>query len=63
MMVVSVTCNNILFLSILGQPKEFDPKFNGPIERRSCTDVICLFMLVAFILGWCLIAVVGKSLF
>lgn len=44
---------------LTGQPKEYDPKFAGPIEKRSCTDVVCLLMLVAFILGWCVIAVIG----
>ncbi|XP_021948484.1 choline transporter-like protein 4 isoform X3 [Folsomia candida] len=44
---------------INGHPREFDEKFHGPIEKRSCTDVTCLLMLVAFIIGWCVIAVIG----
>jgi len=44
-----------------GHPREFDAKFHGPIEKRSCTDVICLLMLVAFIIGWCIVAVIGKT--
>jgi choline transporter-like protein 2/4/5 len=42
-----------------GHPREYDAKFHGPIEKRSCTDVTCLLMLVAFIIGWCVIAVIG----
>ncbi|CAG7833342.1 unnamed protein product [Allacma fusca] len=41
------------------QPTEFDAKFHGPIDKRGCTDVLCLLLLVAFIIGWAVVAVVA----
>ncbi|XP_064649866.1 choline transporter-like protein 2 isoform X3 [Lineus longissimus] len=31
-----------------GEPVKYDPTFNGPIKKRSCTDIICclLFLIV-----------------
>lgn len=34
-----------------GNPKPFDPTFNGPIKNRSCTDIICCIIFVVYILG------------
>ncbi|XP_055335159.1 choline transporter-like protein 2 isoform X2 [Paramacrobiotus metropolitanus] len=39
-----------------GKPRTFDPTFHGPIKKRSCTDVICLILLLAFIGGWGVVA-------
>ncbi|XP_076048718.1 choline transporter-like 2 isoform X2 [Oratosquilla oratoria] len=36
----------------LGQPLEFDPEFKGPVKSRSCTDILCLLLFVAFLVGW-----------
>ncbi|KAJ8039263.1 Choline transporter-like protein 2 [Holothuria leucospilota] len=30
-----------------GRPKKYDPQFRGPIQNRSCTDIICCFLFVA----------------
>ncbi|KAB0800868.1 hypothetical protein PPYR_05222 [Photinus pyralis] len=35
-----------------GEPIHYDPDFNGPLKRRSCTDVLCLFLLLVFIGCW-----------
>ncbi|XP_024154020.1 choline transporter-like protein 4 isoform X1 [Oryzias melastigma] len=35
-----------------GEPAQFDPSFNGPLRKRSCTDIICLFLFLAVILGY-----------
>uniref|UniRef100_A0A8C7WUZ4 Choline transporter-like protein n=1 Tax=Oryzias sinensis TaxID=183150 RepID=A0A8C7WUZ4_9TELE len=35
-----------------GEPAQFDPSFNGPLKKRSCTDIICLFLFLAVILGY-----------
>ncbi|GAU97770.1 hypothetical protein RvY_09007 [Ramazzottius varieornatus] len=39
-----------------GQPKEYDPDFHGPVRRRSCTDIVCLILLCAFLVGWAVVA-------
>ena len=33
----------------------------NPMKKRSCTDVICLLLFVAFIAGWGGVAYVGLS--
>ncbi|OWA53451.1 Choline transporter-like protein 5 [Hypsibius exemplaris] len=35
-----------------GKPKNFDPDFRGPLKNRSCTDIVCLLLLIAFLAGW-----------
>jgi len=35
-----------------GEPLRFDPRFKGPLEKRSCTDVICLLLFIAFLGCW-----------
>lgn len=35
-----------------GQPLKYDPEFKGPLSKRSCTDIPCLFLFVAFLAGW-----------
>ncbi|XP_055621854.1 choline transporter-like 2 isoform X2 [Toxorhynchites rutilus septentrionalis] len=35
-----------------GQPLKFDPDFKGPLSKRSCTDIPCLLLFVAFLVGW-----------
>lgn len=42
-----------------GEKRKYDPEFRGPIKNRGCTDVICLFLLVAFLVGWGFVAVYG----
>ncbi|XP_055621858.1 choline transporter-like 2 isoform X3 [Toxorhynchites rutilus septentrionalis] len=34
------------------QPLKFDPDFKGPLSKRSCTDIPCLLLFVAFLVGW-----------
>ena len=43
------------------EEEEYDPDKNGsgPIKDRSCTDVICLGLLVGFIVLWIMIAMWG----
>ncbi|CAG9762843.1 unnamed protein product [Ceutorhynchus assimilis] len=36
----------------LGHKIQYDPIFDGPLKRRSCTDVICLLFFLVFIVGW-----------
>lgn len=35
-----------------GVPLKYDSEFRGPQKRRSCTDIICLFLFVAFLAAW-----------
>ncbi|XP_075533716.1 choline transporter-like 2 isoform X5 [Dermacentor variabilis] len=39
-----------------GEPRKFDPGFKGPLKNRSCTDIICLFLFVFFLIGWAIVA-------
>jgi len=43
-----------------GTPRKFDPEFHGPIKQRGCTDVCCLILLICFLVGWGVIAFIGK---
>lgn len=44
-----------------GQPYKFEADFSGPIRRRSCTDVLCLLLFLAFLGGWGFVAYFGIS--
>lgn len=35
-----------------GQPLKYDPEFKGPLSKRSCTDIPCLFLFIGFLAGW-----------
>ncbi|XP_012720290.2 choline transporter-like protein 5-A [Fundulus heteroclitus] len=35
-----------------GEPIKFDPNFRGPVQNRSCTDVVCCIIFVIVILGY-----------
>lgn len=39
-----------------------DDKFQGPLAKRSCTDVVCLLIFIAFLGGWIAVAYFGKHL-
>lgn len=42
-----------------GKPKPFDPTFNGPIKNRSCTDCVCCFLFVLYIVGMIALGIVA----
>ncbi|XP_059827094.1 choline transporter-like protein 4 [Hypanus sabinus] len=42
-----------------GAPSAYDPKFKGPIENRSCTDIICCAIFMVFILGYMVVGIVA----
>ena len=42
-----------------GKPYAFEPDFSGPIKKRSCTDVLCLVLFLAFLGGWAFVAAFG----
>lgn len=40
-----------------GRKHEHDADFQGPINKRSCTDVICLLLFLVFLGAWIAVAV------
>nr|XP_034356740.1 choline transporter-like protein 5 [Arvicanthis niloticus] len=38
-----------------GDPRRYDPDFQGPTAKRSCTDVLCCMIFLLFILGYVLL--------
>lgn len=43
--------------SKVGDEVDHDPSYNGPIKKRSCTDVLCLLFFILFIAGWGVVSV------
>ncbi|CAH1236389.1 unnamed protein product [Diabrotica balteata] len=35
-----------------GEPIPYDPDFNGPLRKRSCTDILCLMIFMVFVAAW-----------
>ncbi|KAM9323888.1 choline transporter-like protein 4 [Gastrophryne carolinensis] len=42
-----------------GEPEKYDPKFKGPIKKRSCTDIICCLLFMIFILGYIVVGIIA----
>ncbi|XP_047443664.1 choline transporter-like protein 5-B isoform X2 [Mugil cephalus] len=42
-----------------GEPCKFDPNFRGPVQKRSCTDVVCCIIFVIVILGYIVLGTVA----
>ena len=42
-----------------GKKRDYDPEFRGPVKSRSCTDVLCLLLLLVFVGGWAAVSVYG----
>jgi hypothetical protein len=51
--------NDFFFVS--GEPLQHDPEFKGPLQKRSCTDIICLLLFIAFIVAWAAVGIYGKE--
>ncbi|XP_026466884.1 CTL-like protein 2 [Ctenocephalides felis] len=34
------------------KPIQYDPDFHGPVKSRSCTDICCLIVFLAFVVAW-----------
>ncbi|XP_015126817.1 CTL-like protein 2 [Diachasma alloeum] len=43
------------------RPIQHDPEFKGPLKNRSCTDIPCLLIFVAFIVCWIAIGLFALS--
>ncbi|CAL1544616.1 unnamed protein product [Lymnaea stagnalis] len=44
-----------------GEAKKFDPQFKGPMQNRSCTDVVCCFVFSVFITAMIVCSIVGYA--
>ncbi|XP_067829000.1 choline transporter-like protein 2 isoform X2 [Heptranchias perlo] len=42
-----------------GEPKKFDPSFKGPIENRSCTDIMCCIIFFLALVGYFIVGIVA----
>ncbi|KAK7906978.1 hypothetical protein WMY93_015590 [Mugilogobius chulae] len=42
-----------------GDPCQFDPNFKGPLQKRSCTDIICCVLFVLVILGYLAVGILA----
>ncbi|XP_051991233.1 choline transporter-like protein 4 isoform X2 [Xyrauchen texanus] len=42
-----------------GQPVQYDPTFNGPIHKRSCTDIICCALFMLVITGYMVVGILA----
>ncbi|XP_058466253.1 choline transporter-like 2 isoform X3 [Malaya genurostris] len=49
--IVEHTVDDVLHPSE-SQPLKYDPDFKGPLSKRSCTDIPCLFLFILFLVGW-----------
>ncbi|XP_063759355.1 choline transporter-like protein 2 isoform X2 [Eleginops maclovinus] len=44
-----------------GEPRKYDSSFKGPIQNRSCTDIVCCILFVIAILGYFAVGVLAWS--
>ncbi|KAK3088621.1 hypothetical protein FSP39_021397 [Pinctada imbricata] len=44
-----------------GEPRKHDPNFNGPIKKRSCTDIICCLLFMFFLAGMVACSAIGYA--
>lgn len=49
----------IVFIRI-GEALKYDKNFKGPLSKRSCTDLICLFIFIVFLGCWGFVGYWGK---
>ncbi|KAM6967084.1 choline transporter-like protein 2 isoform 2-T2 [Tautogolabrus adspersus] len=44
-----------------GEPRKYDPTFKGPIQSRSCTDIVCCIFFIIAILGYIAVGILAWS--
>ncbi|XP_051520550.1 choline transporter-like protein 4 isoform X2 [Myxocyprinus asiaticus] len=42
-----------------GEQAQYDPTFNGPIHKRSCTDIICCVLFMLVITGYMVVGILA----
>lgn len=45
---------------IAGERLNYDKNFKGPLRKRSCTDLTCLFIFIIFLGCWGFVAHYGE---
>nr|CAD7450253.1 unnamed protein product [Timema bartmani] len=50
--------HNLCFI-VYREPVKYDPTFKGPLNKRSCTDVICLGLFLVFVGAWIFVGCYG----
>ncbi|VDI21944.1 Hypothetical predicted protein, partial [Mytilus galloprovincialis] len=46
-------------IELNGKRTKHNENFKGPIENRSCTDIICCLLFLVFILGLIAVSILG----
>ena len=44
-----------------GKPFQHEPNWEGPVKKRSCTDVICLLLFLVLLGAWGFVAFLAFS--
>ncbi|MEQ2241149.1 hypothetical protein ILYODFUR_022427 [Ilyodon furcidens] len=44
-----------------GESRKFDPNFKGPMQNRSCTDILCCILFILALVGYCAVGVLAWS--
>ncbi|XP_075888743.1 choline transporter-like protein 2 isoform X2 [Nelusetta ayraudi] len=42
-----------------GEPRKHDPNFKGPIQNRSCTDIVCCILFILAVLGYIAVGILA----
>uniref|UniRef100_A0A3B5MAP8 Choline transporter-like protein n=1 Tax=Xiphophorus couchianus TaxID=32473 RepID=A0A3B5MAP8_9TELE len=50
-----------LTVPLLSEPFKHDPSFKGPIQNRSCTDIVCCILFIVAILGYIAVGILAWS--
>ncbi|XP_024861851.1 choline transporter-like protein 2 isoform X1 [Kryptolebias marmoratus] len=45
----------------MGPSRKFDPNFKGPIQNRSCTDILCCILFIIALLGYFAVGILAWS--
>ncbi|XP_025028235.1 choline transporter-like protein 4 [Python bivittatus] len=52
-------CSHSSFFFSPGEKCQYDPSFRGPIQKRSCTDIICCVIFGVFIAGYIVVGLLA----
>ncbi|KAJ4932233.1 hypothetical protein JOQ06_010658 [Pogonophryne albipinna] len=44
-----------------GEPRKYDSSFKGPIQNRSCTDIVCCILFIIALLGYFAVGILAWS--
>ncbi|XP_010774587.1 choline transporter-like protein 2 [Notothenia coriiceps] len=44
-----------------GEPRKYDSSFKGPIQNRSCTDIVCCIIFIIALLGYFAVGILAWS--